>query len=97
MQPWKTLARETILDHSKYLRVENHTVELPDGRIIPNWPWVVTPDYINVLVETVDGKFIFFRQTKYAIAGVSLAPVGGYLEPGEDSLAAAQQIGRAHV
>ena len=32
-----------------------------------------------------------FRQFKYAVEGVSLAPVGGYLEPGEDPLAGAQR------
>lgn len=32
-----------------------------------------------------------FRQTKYAVAETSLAPVGGYLEPGEEPLATAQR------
>ncbi|MCZ7674447.1 MAG: NUDIX hydrolase [Chloroflexi bacterium] len=40
---------------------------------------------------TEAGKFLFFRQTKYSIPGITLAPVGGYLEPGEDPLAAAQR------
>lgn len=91
MKTWKTLARRTLLDQSKFLTVEEHTVELPDGRIISDWPWVRTPDYINVVVLTDDRQFICFRQTKYAVAGISLAPVGGYLEPGEDPLAGAQR------
>ena len=91
MQPWKTLARETILNHSKYLTVENHVVELLDGRVIPNWPWIISPDYVNVVAETSGGEFLFFRQTKYAVEGTSLAPVGGYLEPSEEPLAAAQR------
>ncbi len=91
MEPWKTLARETILDHSKFLQVENHTVQLPDGQIIRDWPWVITPDYINVVALTEEGSFLFFRQTKYGVEGTSLAPVGGYLEPGEEPLAAAQR------
>lgn len=89
MQSWKTLARTTILSHSKYLVVEDHVVQLPDGRTIPNWPWIITPDYINVAVVTPEGKFLCFRQTKYGIEDTSLAPVGGYLEPGEDPLKAA--------
>lgn len=91
MKPWRTVSRRTILDHSKYLIVEEHTVELPDGRVISDWPWVITPDYINVLVVTEDGQFVCFRQTKYGVEGTSLAPVGGYLEPGEDPLVAAQR------
>ncbi len=91
MQPWKTLTRRTILNHSKYLTVENHTIELPDGRIIDDWPWLITPDFVNVLTVTEEEEFLFFRQTKYAVDGTSLAPVGGYLEPGEAPLAAAQR------
>jgi ADP-ribose pyrophosphatase len=88
---WKTLSRETVLNHSKWLVVEDHVVELPDGRVIEHWPWIITPDYINVVVVTESGKFLFFRQTKYAVGGMTLAPVGGYLEPGEEPLAAAQR------
>jgi ADP-ribose pyrophosphatase len=91
MQSWKTLSRRTILNHSKYLVVENHIVELPDGQVISDWPWLITPDYVNVLAVTEEGKFLCFRQTKYAVDGTSLAPVGGYLEPGEEPLAAAQR------
>jgi ADP-ribose pyrophosphatase len=91
MQPWKTRSRRTILDHGKFLVVEDHTVELPDGRIIPDWPWIITPDYVNVAAVTGDGRFLCFRQTKYGVDGLSLAPVGGYLEPGENPLTAAQR------
>ncbi len=91
MKRWKTLSRQDILNHSKFLRVENHVVELPDGRVIPDWPWVITPDYINVAAVTEDGHFICFRQTKYAVEGMSLAPVGGYIEPGEAPLPAARR------
>jgi ADP-ribose pyrophosphatase len=88
---WKTLSRQTILNHSRYLIVENHAVELADGRVISDWPWIITPDYINLVAVAEDSRFLFFRQTKYAVDGTSLAPVGGYLEPGEDPLAAAQR------
>ena len=91
MQPWKTISRNTILDLGEFLEVENHTVELPDGRVISNWPWLITPDYINVAAITEEGDFLCFRQTKYAVEGTTLAPVGGYLAPGEDPLAGAKR------
>lgn len=91
MQLWKTRSREKILDQGKYLTVENHTVELPDGQVIEQWPWIITPAYINVVAVTEAGLFLCFRQTKYAIDGTSLAPVGGYLEPGEDPLETARR------
>jgi ADP-ribose pyrophosphatase len=91
MKPWKRLDRVAILDHSRFLRVENHRVQLPGGRIIEKWPWVITPDFCNVVVITDLGHFVCFRQVKYAVEGATLAPVGGYLEPGEDPLAAAKR------
>jgi ADP-ribose pyrophosphatase YjhB (NUDIX family) len=83
LQPWKTQSRRTVLDHGRFLTVEIHSVELPDGRIIDDWPWVITPDYANVVAEMDDGRFLCFRQTKYAVSGTSLAIVGGFIEPGE--------------
>ncbi|MFL7838345.1 MAG: NUDIX hydrolase [Candidatus Promineifilaceae bacterium] len=91
MESWKTLSRKTILDKGKYLRVEDHTIELPDGRIIEDWPWIVTPDFVNVLAVTPQGQYLIFRQTKYSIDGTSLATIGGYIESEEDPLAAAQR------
>jgi len=91
MQPWKTLSREVILDLGKFLQVENHVVELPDGRIIDNWSWVVIPDYVNVVALTPDKGFVCLRQAKYAVEGVSLAIVGGIIESGESPLEAAKR------
>ncbi len=91
MQPWKTLERRVLLDHSRFLVVESHSVALPNGRVIADWPWLITPDYVNVVAVTESGELIFFRQTKYGVSGSSLAPVGGYLDPAEDPLHAAQR------
>ncbi len=91
MKPWKTLARRVLLERPPFLRVEEHTVALPDGSIIPDWPWVALPDYAIVVAITEAGDFLCFRQTKYAVEGPVLAPVGGYLELGEDPLAGAQR------
>jgi ADP-ribose diphosphatase len=91
LRPWKTLARRVLCRVNRFLTVELHDVELPDGRKIPDWPWLVTPDYANVLARTADGRFLCLRQPKYAVPGIALAPVGGFIEPGEEPLAAAQR------
>ena len=81
MRAWTTLERRTILAHSRYLTVEEHTVRLPDGRVIPDWPWLVTPDYVNIAAVTPDGRWLCFRQVKYAVGGESWSLPGGFLEP----------------
>src|SRR5574340_254833 len=91
MRSWTTLERRTMLERGKWLTVEEHSVKLPDGQIIPDWPWIITPDFVNVVAVTREGLFVLFRQTKYALDGLSLAPVGGYIEPGEQPLGAAQR------
>jgi ADP-ribose pyrophosphatase len=91
MQTWKTISKETIFHHSQYLTVEDHVIELPDGRRIPNWCWIITYDYVNVIPRTTEGQFICFRQPKYGVEGLSVAPVGGHIEPGEDPLESAKR------
>jgi ADP-ribose pyrophosphatase len=91
MKPWKTKNRRTILDQPPWLRVEHHTVELPDGRLIPEWPWIITPDYVNVVAVTEDERFLCFRQVKYGVEGTTLSIVGGFVEEREDPFQAAQR------
>jgi ADP-ribose pyrophosphatase len=91
LRPWETVSKETILDHGKFLSVENHVVKLPDGHIISDWPWVIIPSATIVLAVTEDEQFLCFRQTKYAVEGTCLAPVGGMLEPNETPLEAGQR------
>ena len=91
MESWQTLSRQLVLDRGKFLRVEDHTVQLHDGRVIEQWPWIITPEYVNVVAITEDEHWLCFRQGKYALTGESLAVIGGYLEPDEQPLAAAQR------
>ena len=91
LRVWKTLSKKIILEHNKFLTVESHTVKLPDGRIIPDWAWVIIPSAVIVLAVTEDNKFLVFRQTKYAVKGTSLAPVGGMIEQNETPIEAAKR------
>jgi ADP-ribose pyrophosphatase len=91
MNKWKCKKRRTILAHSKYLRVDEHEVELGDGSVIPDWPVVITPDYVNILAQDSNGYFVFFHQQKYMAPDMRISPPGGYIEPGEDPLAGAKR------
>ncbi|MEZ4676035.1 MAG: NUDIX hydrolase [Caldilineaceae bacterium] len=93
MQPWKTIERSTVLrvGDGRRLTVENHVVGLPDGTVIDDWSFVHTPDYVNIVAATPTDEFLIFRQTKYAVKGITLAIPGGYIEPNENPLLAAQR------
>ena len=87
----KTLSRELVLDMSPFLKVEKHQVALPNGQIIADWPWLISPNFVCVVVLTEEENFLVFRQAKYAVHGSTLAPVGAYIEEGEEPLAAAKR------
>ncbi len=91
LRPWKTLERRLVHDHGRFLKVENHVVELPDGRIITDWAWLDIPDAVIVLARTQRRQFVCFRQTKYAVQGITFAPVGGMIEQGEEPITAAKR------
>jgi len=91
MKSWKTLSKKEALKQGKHLRVELHQIELPSGEIIEDGPWVITPDAVLVLAETARGDFLCFRQTKYAVEGTSLAPVGGMVEKEEAAIEAGKR------
>ncbi len=91
MKLWKTVSRKVVQKFGTFLTVEVHEIELPDGRRISNWPWLVSPDFVLVLARTTTGKFLCFRQTKYAVKEITLAPVGGHIEKGEKPLPAAKR------
>ena len=91
MRPWRTRSRRTLLDRRPWIAVESHEVELPDGRVVEDWPWLVGREFVNVVPVTDDETFVVFRQVKYAVEGTSLAPVGGYVDEGEDPATAARR------
>jgi ADP-ribose pyrophosphatase len=91
MQSIKTLARRKAFGVNRFLSVELHTVQFPNGHRIDDWAWLVMPDFAVILARTREGKFLCFHQVKYAVPEPFLAPPGGYLDPGEDPLKAAQR------
>ena len=83
MKTWKTLNRTVLSDYPPWLRLESHEVGLPDGQVIADWVWAETPAFVNVAVVDVDGRFVCFRQPKYAVPDITLSVVGGYVDEGE--------------
>ena len=91
----QTLDRK-ILVENKWVSLSQHTVKTHNGKIIDDWLWIDTANQINVMVTTmIDGQelFVVFEQTKYGYSGLSLATVGGHIDPEdkEDGLKAAKR------
>lgn len=66
-------------------------VQLPDGRINPEY-WVVEyPDWVNVIAITKDGQFVMERQYRHAVGMTCYELPCGVMEKGETPLQAAQR------
>lgn len=84
----QTIAVRTLAS-TRFVRFQQHAVRA-GGATIADWLYYEERPHVNVLVRRADGRFVVFRQRKYALQRETLAPVGGYLEDGEHALAAAQ-------
>lgn len=58
---------------------------------INDWMFLEEINAVNIVVQTTEGKFIVFQQRKYAIPGVIISPVGGFIDEGESPLTAAKR------
>lgn len=66
-------------------------VQLPDGRINPEY-WVLEfPDWVNVIAITKDGGMLMVRQYRHALGVTEYELCAGVMEKGETPLQAAQR------
>ncbi len=91
IRPWTVLDSRDLLDASPFLTVRVETVELPDGRRIPDYYQLEMPSFACVFAETEDGRCIVYRQYRHGPRRVGLVFPGGHLNPGEAPLDAARR------
>jgi len=91
MRPWRTLARRTLLSRPPWMEVGEEKVELPDGREIDGFLWIRTRDFVAMVAVTERDEVILVRSYKHGTRTVSLAVPAGYIEEGEEPLAAAKR------
>jgi ADP-ribose diphosphatase len=89
MRPWRTLARRTLLSRPPWLEVGDERVALPDGRELDGFLWVRTRDFVAIVAVSERNEVILIRSYKHGPRTVSLAVPAGYIEDGEEPLAAA--------
>lgn len=79
----RTVAVRTVAETS-FARCDLHTVSSEDGlKIFNDWIFLEEVNAVNIVVQTVEGKFVVFKQRKYAVPGETFSPVGGFVDDGE--------------
>ena len=91
IKPWRTLARRVLLDRSPWFTVGGEDVELPDGRILHDFNWIAMREFAIVVPLTEDHQTILARSYKHGVRGIALSLPAGYLDDGEEPLAAAKR------
>ena len=90
IKEWKMLESEYLV-RRPWLTARRDRLELPDGRIIPEYYVLEYPDWVNVIAITKDGQFVMERQYRHAARKISLELPCGVMEEGETPLEAAQR------
>lgn len=88
---WKVLENHVELSVPSRLVVTREVVELPDGRIIPDYYKVRFHPFALILAESTEGRLICLETYRHGPARVVLALPGGHIEQGEDELSAARR------
>lgn len=87
---WKLLHSEFVLNE-KWYRVRRDTVEIKPGRIVDDYYLGVFNDIVMVVALTADRRVPLVRQYKHGAGEIILELPAGYVDNGEDPLAAAQR------
>ena len=82
MKKWKTLSRETIVDHHRF-RFVRHTCELPGGKTVDDYYVLEENDIGIVFALTPDHELILVEQYKHGIGEISLELPAGQFESEE--------------
>lgn len=90
-EPWNVLESEYLI-RRPWLTARRERLELPDGRIVPEYYVLEYPDWVNVIAVTEDGCAVLERQYRHGIGCTAWEIPCGVLEQTDVSpLAGAQR------
>lgn len=89
-KPWKLISRKKVYD-SKFLKVYEDAVELPNGNIIDDYTVVEKPSIVMVVATTSDDKVVVLQEYKYAAGKQLLTLPAGHIKASEKPVDAAKR------
>jgi ADP-ribose pyrophosphatase len=82
MASWKTLQSKELLKVG-FFRLRTDRVELPDGRVMPNYYVMEFSDWVNIVPVTDEGKIVLVEQFRHASGHSFFEIPGGSTDPGK--------------
>ena len=89
-RPWKVLKSE-YLARKPWFTVRHESLELPDGRRVPDYYVFEYPDWINITAITRQGEFVLIDQYRHALGETRYEIPAGVSEASDASMLAAAQ------
>lgn len=90
-QSWRVLERRTLVDRRPWYSIEEQRIQLPDGRVVEDFPRIELRDYAIVVALTPAGEVLTHRMYKHGTGRMTLDLVAGLIEDGEQPLPAAKR------
>ena len=87
---WRVLKSEYLF-RRPWLTARRDEVELPDGRVNPEYYVVEYPDWVNVIAITRTGEIVLERQYRHGLGKTCYELPCGVIEDGEKPLEAAKR------
>lgn len=87
---WKQISRKIILD-TKFVKVFEDTIELPNGDVIDDYTVIKKPDAVVIIATDESGQLISLQEYKYAVDQVMNTLPAGHIDENENSLEAAKR------
>jgi len=84
--------RSEYLSRRAWMTARCDTLELPDGRIVPEYYVLEYPDWVSTIALTEQGDFVFVRQYRHGLGVTEYELCSGVCDPSDASpLEAAQR------
>lgn len=87
---YKVLSSEYII-RRPWLTARKDAIELPDGRVNPEYYVLEYPSWVNVIAINTEGRFVMVRQYRHGLGVMSTELCAGVVEEGEEPEAAARR------
>ena len=91
IKPWRVIEKRVVLERPPWFTVGTQDVQLPDGTVLRDYNWIAMRSFAIVVPLLEGHRTILARSFKLGVGAISLSLPAGYLEIGEEPLAAAQR------
>ena len=83
IQPWTVIDSSEVFSGGPIKAIVKERVQLPDGRIVPDYYRIRMSDFALAFATDVDERVLVFRHYRHGLARICLGFPGGAVGPGE--------------